>query len=193
MKTLIFATGNLNKVAEVQDMLNGLYYVKSLVDIGCFEDIPETADTFEGNALLKAAYIKNQYGLDCFAEDTGLEVDALNGAPGVYSARYAGSGKDPHANLNLLLANLHEEENRSAQFRTVIALQQGAQTLTFEGVVRGTIAKTPQGSGGFGYDSLFIPDGFDRTFAEMTAAEKHAISHRGTAVRKLLAYLKNHR
>ncbi|MFM8448721.1 MAG: RdgB/HAM1 family non-canonical purine NTP pyrophosphatase [Haliscomenobacter sp.] len=193
MKTLIFATGNPHKVAEVNDMLHGLYEVKSLADIGCTEEIPETADTLEGNAKLKAAYVRQQYGLDCFAEDTGLEVDALDGAPGVFSARYAGEGKDPAANLQLLLENLRNEEVRSARFRTVIALHTHTQTITFEGVVEGQIARQPSGVGGFGYDPVFIPNGYTCTFSEMSAAEKHAISHRGKAVRQLLAYLKNPR
>jgi XTP/dITP diphosphohydrolase len=189
MKTLLFATGNPHKVQEMQQILDGRYRLLSLADIGCMEDIPETADTFEGNALLKARYVVQHYHTDCFAEDTGLEVEALNGAPGVYSARYAGEEKDPAANLQLVLAQMEGVENRKARFRTVIALLLDGREYLFEGSVEGHIAKTPRGEGGFGYDPVFIPEGHSHTFAEMPSEAKHAISHRGKAVAQLLHFL----
>ena len=189
MKTLLFATGNPHKVQEMQQILDGRYRLLSLADIGCGEDIPETADTFEGNALLKARYVAQHYHTDCFAEDTGLEIEALNGAPGVYSARYAGEGKDPSANLRLVLAKMEGVENRRARFRTVIALLLNGNEYLFEGYVEGHIAKAPRGEGGFGYDPVFVPEGHSHTFAEMPSEAKHAISHRGKAVAKLLHFL----
>ena len=189
MKTLLFATGNPHKVQEMQQILDGRYRLLSLADIGCTEDIPETADTFEGNALLKARYVAQRYHSDCFAEDTGLEVDALNGAPGVYSARYAGEGKDPSANLQLVLAQMAGLENRKARFRTVIALLLNGGEYLFEGCVEGHIAHVPRGEGGFRYDPVFIPEGHGHTFAEMPSEAKHAISHRGKAVAQLLHFL----
>jgi XTP/dITP diphosphohydrolase len=191
MKTLLFATGNPHKVKEVREILAEWYDIKSLQDIGCQEDIPETAPTLEGNALLKARYIVGQYGMDCFAEDTGLEVDALGGAPGVFSARYAGEDKNPQANMALLLKNLEGQSNRKAQFRTVIALCLEGKEFLFEGIVRGTIAGAPAGEGGFGYDPVFVPEGFAQSFAQMPAEEKNQISHRGRAVAKLLEFLKS--
>ena len=190
MKTLLFATGNPHKVKEVREILAERYEVKSLHDIGCQEDIPETAPTLEGNALLKARYVVDRYGMDCFAEDTGLEVDALGGAPGVFSARYAGEDKNPQANMSLLLKNLEEQPNRNAQFRTVIALCLEGKEFLFEGIVRGVIAKIPSGEGGFGYDPVFVPEGYSQSFAQIPAEEKNRISHRGKAVSKLLEFLK---
>ena len=188
-KKLVFATGNRHKVAEVQEIIGDRYDILSLKDIGCEEDIPETAPDLKGNALLKARFVKDRFGYDCFAEDTGLEVDALGGAPGVYSARYAGPGKDSSDNMALLLKNLSGIHQRGAQFRTVIALILYGETHTFEGTVRGTITHQPSGNGGFGYDPVFLAVGNSLTFAEMAAAEKHAISHRGKAVVQLLDFL----
>jgi len=189
MNTLVFATGNPHKVLEVKALLNERYEIKSLKDIGCEEDIPETSPSLEGNALLKARYVVEHYGLDCFSEDTGLEVAALDGEPGVYSARYAGAGKDPEANIDLLLKKLEGEENRSARFRTVIALIQNGKEHTFEGIVNGHISRKRRGESGFGYDPVFIPDGYEHSFAEMSQTEKNAISHRGRAIRNFLAFL----
>jgi XTP/dITP diphosphohydrolase len=189
MKKLIFATGNPHKVKEVNEMLGGTFEVLSLKDIGCTEDIPETRPTIAGNALQKAEYVLENYGVDCFSEDTGLEVDALGGAPGVLSARYAGSDRDSDANMNLLLKNLEGKENRSARFRTVIALKLKGETHTFEGIAEGTIRHERSGQGGFGYDPIFEPLGHNVTFAELSSQEKNTISHRGQAVRKLVAYL----
>lgn len=190
MKTLIFASANPNKIREVREMLDGLYEVKGLQDIGCTEDIPETADSIEGNALLKARYVVEHYGLNCFSEDTGLEVTALGGAPGVHSARYSGEDRDPQANIDLLQKNLAPHADRSARFKTVIALVLDGQEHLFEGLVYGQIRKEQYGEGGFGYDPIFVPDGFDISFAEMDKKEKNGISHRGRAVQKLLDYLK---
>jgi XTP/dITP diphosphohydrolase len=189
MDTLVFATGNPHKISEVEALLGEQYEIKSLKDIGCEEDIPETSPTIEGNALQKARYVVEHYGFDCFSEDTGLEVTALNGEPGVYSARYAGAGKDPEANIDLLLKKLEGTENREARFRTVIALIQNGEEHTFEGIVKGRITRNRQGKGGFGYDPVFIPEGYERSFAEMSRSEKNAVSHRGRAIRKFLAFL----
>lgn len=191
MKEIVFATNNAHKLKEVRGILHDTgISVLSLGDIGCHDDIPETADTLDGNALIKAQWVKEHYGYDCFADDTGLEVDVLGGAPGVYSARYAGSGHDSAANVALLLKNLDGKEDRKARFRTVIALIIGNEKpILFNGVVEGFITGELHGNGGFGYDPVFMPDGGDRTFAEMTDSEKNAISHRGRAVRKLVEYL----
>lgn len=189
MQSIVFATGNPNKVREVTAMLGDCLNIIGLQDIGCHEDIPETAPTLEGNALQKARYVKDNYQHDCFSEDTGLEVDALDGDPGVYTARYAGDQKDPNDNMDLLLKNLVGQENRKAQFRTVIALTLNGEEHTFEGVARGTIAMQKSGAKGFGYDPVFIPEGHTTTFAEMTQDAKAEISHRGQAVRKLIAFL----
>lgn len=191
MKKLVFATSNPNKVREVNHQLEGLYEIASLKDIGCHEDIPETQPTIQGNAIQKAEYVVKHYALDCFSEDTGLEVFALNGEPGIYSARYAGPQRNMDDNMNLLLQKLADKADRSAQFRTVIALYQKGQMHTFEGIVKGTIQLERSGTDGFGYDPIFLPDGHDRTFAEMTKDEKTEISHRGRAVRKLIAFLQN--
>lgn len=190
MKTLIFATGNPHKVAEVKAMIGDLYDLKSLVDIGCREAIPETASTLEGNALLKARYVRQHYGLDCFAEDSGLEIDALGGAPGVDSAHYAGPQRDAEDNMNLVLSELGATENRTARFRTVIALVLNGEEHTFEGVAEGRILPEKRGEGGFGYDPIFLPVGESRSFAQMTTDEKNAISHRARALRRLMEFLR---
>jgi XTP/dITP diphosphohydrolase len=190
MQTLIFASSNPNKIREVREMLDGLYEIKGLHDIGCTEDIPETADTIEGNALLKARYVVEHYGLNCFSEDTGLEVGALNGAPGVHSARYSGEDRDPQANIDLLQKNLAPHDDRSARFKTVIALSLDGVEHLFEGLVNGHIRQEQYGTGGFGYDPVFVPDGYSVSFAEMDKEEKNRISHRGRAVQKLLDFLK---
>lgn len=188
MKELVFATNNKHKQEEVQAMLPD-YRILSLSDIGCFEDIPETAESLEGNALIKARYVKEKFGYDCFADDTGLEVYSLNMAPGVYSARYAGADKSSEANVAKLLSELDGVDNRSAQFRTVVALIQGDKESLFEGVVRGSISKDCKGSSGFGYDPVFIPEGYDITFAQMDLCDKNEISHRARAVKLLINYL----
>jgi len=190
MKTLVFATNNPNKVKEVGRLLGSAFEVKSLADIGCHEDIPETSDTLEGNASIKAKFVWDNYGLDCFADDTGLEVEALDGAPGVRSARYAGEDCDSSDNMQLLLENLKGETNRSAQFRTVVSLIQKGEEIQFEGRAKGSIRDELSGREGFGYDPIFQPDGYDITFAEMSMEEKNRISHRGKAMRKLIDFLK---
>lgn len=187
--TLVFATHNPHKFAEVHSLLPPGYSLLSLTDIGCSEDIPETADTLEGNARLKAAHVRERYGYDCIADDTGLEVEALGGAPGVYSARYAGPKADANANNAKLLAALEGSENRSARFRTVIVLTEGSGFRYFEGIAQGEILTAPTGDGGFGYDPIFRPTGYSRSFAELTRDEKNAISHRGKAFRALQAYM----
>lgn len=169
-------------------MTEGKIEILSLKDIDCDDDIPETADTLEGNAIIKARWVKNRYGYDCFADDTGLEVEVLNGAPGVYSARYAGDGHDSQANMKLLLSNMMDKDNRKARFRTVVALIEGDDERLFEGIVNGFITNEPKGTSGFGYDPIFQPEGHDVTFAEMNAEEKNSISHRGRAVAKLIDY-----
>jgi XTP/dITP diphosphohydrolase len=193
---IVFATNNQHKLAEVRQILGERFEVVGLKDIGCHEDIPETADTLEGNALQKVHYVKEHYGLDCFADDTGLEVAALDGAPGVHSARYAelfskGDTHDSDANMNLLLKNLEEKNDRSARFRTVIALIYKGQEYFFEGICPGKILHERHGSEGFGYDPIFQPTGFDLSFAQMSAEEKNAISHRGRATQKLAEFLKS--
>lgn len=191
---LVFATNNAHKLTEVRQILRGQFDVMSLNDIGCHEDIPETADTMEGNALQKARYVKLNYGFDCFADDTGLEVDALGGMPGVHTARYAelfgkGSTHDSDANMQLLLHNLENKSDRHARFRTVIALLYKGEEHLFEGIVEGEILTERHGTGGFGYDPIFLPEGYDHCFADMNADEKNAISHRGSATQKLAAFL----
>lgn len=187
---LIFATGNANKIKEVNALLEGKLTVGSLDDIGCTGDLPETHETLHENALEKARYVYNNYGVNCFSEDTGLEVKALNGAPGVYSARYAGSQKNNEDNIDLLLKNMEGEPDRSAQFRTVIALIIDGAEYLFEGTAPGTIIEARVGGGGFGYDPVFQPVGHNRTFAEMDMLEKSKLSHRGQAVSKLIYFLK---
>lgn len=190
MKKIIFASHNENKVEEMKSLLNGIYEVVSLTDINCFEEIEETEDTIEGNAKLKANYITNKYGLDCFSDDSGLLIDELNGAPGVYSARYAGEPKNDLNNLNLVLKNLNNIENRKAHFKTVIALNLNGNTFLFEGKIEGEISQKPIGTMGFGYDPIFIPNNYSKTFAEMDLVEKSSISHRGQAVKQLIEFLK---
>lgn len=186
---IVFATNNTHKLEEIRCMLRGSHQIVSLAEIGCHEDIPEEQDTLEGNALQKARYIKQHYGYDCFADDTGLEIDALGGRPGVYSARYAGEAKDSEANMRKVLAEMQGHSDRRARFRTVIALILGNEEHLFEGKVEGEILTARQGSAGFGYDPVFRPDGYDRSFAEMDPDTKNSISHRGEATRKLAAFL----
>lgn len=186
---LVFASNNKNKIKEIKNQLPDTIEILSLEDIGCMIDIPETADTIEGNALLKANYIKRHYGYDCFADDSGLEVDVLNGAPGVYSARYAGEEKNDDANIDKLLTTLTGEDNRKANFKTVITLHFQGETYNFTGIVNGNILEKRQGKQGFGYDPIFIADGMDKSFAEIDIDQKNAISHRGKAVRQLVDFL----
>lgn len=190
-ETLVFATNNSHKVAEIQSMLGSAFVLKDLKSIGCNVDIPENEKTLAGNALAKARYVKAHFGLDCFADDTGLLIDALDGAPGVLSARYAGSEKSAEANMDLVLKNLANKSNRSARFITVIALIINNKEHVFEGIIEGQIIDEKRGKGGFGYDPIFVPTGYTQTFAEMAMAEKAKISHRGRAVAKLVAFLGN--
>ncbi len=190
MKEIIFATNNLHKLLEINQIISDQFKVLGLKDIGFDEDIPETEPTIEGNALQKATHIYMRYSKDCFADDTGLEVDALNGAPGVYSARYAGPDCSYADNVNKLLEAMQGKGNRKARFKTVIACFLNGKTYAFEGIVNGQILLKPQGGGGFGYDPVFMPDGFDQSFAEMSAKLKNSISHRGIAVNKLVNFLK---
>ncbi len=187
---LVFATNNRHKLQEVRAIVGDRVEILSLSDIGCNDDIPETADTLQGNALIKARYINEKYGVDCFADDTGLEVDALDGAPGVYSARYAGEECNSEANMQKLLQNLTGKSERSAQFRTVIALIINGDEKLFNGVVKGRISTEKLGDSGFGYDPIFIPEGFSESFAQMSAEQKNSISHRFRATEKLSTYLK---
>lgn len=189
MQDIVFATNNSHKLEEIRRIIGGKFRILSLKEIGCEDDIPETADTLEGNAIMKARYVKQHYGYDCFADDTGLMVNALDGAPGVYSARYAGPGHDSVANMSLLLKNLQGITDRRARFVTVIALILNGVETTFEGQVEGRILTEPHGADGFGYDPVFQPDESDMSFAEMSADAKNAISHRGRATEKLMAYL----
>ena len=191
MKTIVFATNNTHKLEEVNAIVSGEMNLVSLQDIGCQEDIPETADTLEGNALLKAEYVHERFGYDCFADDTGLEVEALNGEPGVRSARYAGETHDATANIEKLLHALEGQQNRKARFRTVIALIINDKTEFFEGVINGRIIEECRGDTGFGYDPVFIPDGYHETFAELGAEIKNRISHRALASQKLAERLVN--
>ena len=187
---LVFATNNRHKLDEVRDILGNRVEVLSLNDIGCHDDIPETADTLQGNALIKARYIYEKYGTDCFADDTGLEVDSLNGEPGVYSARYAGEECNSEANMLKLLHNLTGKSDRKAQFRTVIALIVNGEEKLFNGIVKGTISEEKLGNSGFGYDPIFIPEGFSESFAQMSSDQKNSISHRYRATKQLSDYLK---
>lgn len=189
MRTLVFATNNKHKLDEVRKITSGQVEIVSLSDIQCYDDIPETADTLEGNALQKARYIHTHFKTDCFADDTGLEVKALNGAPGVYSARYAGPGHDSKANMRKLLAALDGERDREARFRTVIALILDGKEYLFEGIVNGRIIEEEKGSAGFGYDPIFVPDGYRQTFAELGDDIKNQISHRAMATHKLADFL----
>lgn len=187
---LVFATNNRHKLDEVRAIVGDRVEVLSLNDIGCHDDIPETADTLQGNALIKARYIHEKFGVDCFADDTGLEVEALDGAPGVYSARYAGKECDSEANMQKLLQNLTGKSNRNAQFRTVIALIIKGEEKLFNGIVKGTITEEKRGDSGFGYDPVFIPEGFSESFAQMSGEMKNSISHRYRATLELSNYLK---
>lgn len=186
---LVFASNNKNKIQEIQALVPATIKIVSLEDIGCLEDIPETADTIEGNAVLKANYVTEKYGYDCFADDTGLEVEALNGAPGVYSARYAGEQKDANNNMDKLLLELKDQSNRKANFKTVIALNLNGKQNLFTGIINGKIIEEKIGTNGFGYDPIFVADGYDKTFAELTMEEKSTISHRGIAVKELILFL----
>lgn len=192
MKSIVFATNNLHKIAEIQAILGDDIKIIPLADIGCTEDIPETSPTIEGNAIQKARYVSLKYRVDCFADDTGLEVDALDGAPGVNSARYAGTGHDFEANITKLLNELNGQLNRRARFRTIITLILRHDEILFEGIINGTIITERRGKGGFGYDPVFIPDGYEQTFAEMPAGLKNDISHRAIATRKLIKYIREH-
>ena len=187
---LVFASNNKNKIKEIQLLVPQSIKVLSLEDIGCFEEIPETEDTIEGNAIQKANYVTEKYGYNCFADDTGLEVEALNGEPGVYSARYAGEQKDATDNMDKLLNNLKGISNRNAQFKTVIALNLNGNQFLFTGIIKGKIIEEKIGSNGFGYDPIFVAEGYSQTFAELTIGEKSVISHRGLAVKQLVDFLK---
>ena len=189
MIKLVFATNNLNKIKEVQALVPQHIELLSLKDIGCLEDIPETQDTIEGNAKQKADYIKTNYNYDCFADDTGLEVDALNGAPGVRSARYAGEQRNDNDNMDKLLSELKSHNNRSAQFKTVISLNLNNNSHIFTGICKGDIILTKLGKNGFGYDPIFKPKGHNETFAEMDLSLKNSLSHRGKAISQLIAHL----
>ena len=188
---LVFASNNSNKIKEIQEMLPSDIEIVSLKDIGCHEEIPETADTIEGNAILKADYVTKNYNLPCFADDTGLEIEALNNEPGVYSARYAGESKNADNNMNLVLQKLEHKSNRNARFKTVIALNIAGKQHLFTGVVSGIITKNKLGEKGFGYDPIFQPNGYFETFAQINPQEKAKISHRGLAVEQLIAFLKS--
>lgn len=187
---LVFATNNKNKILEVQQLLPESIEIISLESIGCFEEIPETADTIEGNAILKANYVTQKYGYNCFADDTGLEVDALNGEPGVFSARYAGEKCSSEDNMNKLLESLGDATNRTAQFKTVIALNLNGRQHLFTGIAKGEITLKKIGNQGFGYDPIFKPEGYSRTFAQLSLEEKGLISHRGKATEQLINFLK---
>lgn len=189
MDTLVFATNNAHKLDEVRKITQGLVHIVSLNEIDCHDDIPETADTLEGNALLKARFVAQHYGYDCFADDTGLEVEALNNAPGVYSARYAGTGHDSEANMRKLLHEMEGKTNRKARFRTAIALIRKGEEQLFEGIINGSITTEKRGESGFGYDPIFQPDGFEATFAELGDDVKNTISHRALACQKLAYFL----
>ncbi|MEI6751590.1 MAG: non-canonical purine NTP diphosphatase [Paludibacter sp.] len=189
MKKLVFATNNTHKLAEAKAILEPEFQIVSLSELNFHEDIDETAHTLEGNALIKAEYIHSKFGLDCFADDTGLEIEALNGAPGVLSARYAGENHDAQRNMAKVLDLLGESINREACFRTVIALIQGDKSSFFEGKIEGSISMKPSGKSGFGYDPIFIPDGYYSSFAELSSNEKNTISHRALALQKLTNYL----
>ncbi|MBI2281341.1 MAG: non-canonical purine NTP diphosphatase [Bacteroidetes bacterium] len=190
MLKLIFATNNKNKIKEIKHLIGNSIELLNLEDIGCLEEIPETADTIKGNAIQKAEYIYKKYGYDCFADDTGLEIEALNGEPGVYSARYAGEQKNPEDNMNKVLEKLKEKSNRKAQFKTVIALIIDGKLTCFEGIVKGEITREKSGSEGFGYDPIFKPKGYDSTYSEMNLEVKNTMSHRAVSTKKLIQFLK---
>jgi len=188
---ICFATHNSNKLKEINQILGDRFEVIGLTDLGCHDEIIEDGDTLEANSAIKARFVSNNYFIPCFADDTGLEVEALSGAPGVYSARYAGEPSNSQKNIELLLKNLKDKKNRNARFRTVITLILGDEEMQFDGIVDGAITKSLKGDGGFGYDPVFIPKDSKQTFSEMSASEKNAISHRGRAVSKLIDYLKS--
>ena len=188
---LVFATNNLNKIKEIQSLIPSHIIILSLEDINCKEDIPETQATIEGNAMQKSAYVRRNYGYDCFADDTGLEVESLNNEPGVYSARYAGEQRNAEDNMDLLLKNLEDKPNRNARFKTVISLELNGITKTFTGLCEGKITTSRKGDQGFGYDPIFNPLSYNETFAEMDLSLKNKIGHRGKAVRALVEYLNN--
>ncbi len=189
MKKLIFATNNQHKLEEVSHLIKDNYKILSLKDINCFEEIPETSDTIKGNASQKSHYIFDKFGIDCFADDTGLEIEALDGRPGVYSARYAGEEHNFEKNMNKVLAEMNGITNRKARFKTVISLILNGEERFFEGIINGVILTEKRGQEGFGYDPVFQPNGYDLTFAEMPLEEKNKISHRAIAVRNLVNYL----
>ncbi|MEQ7798752.1 RdgB/HAM1 family non-canonical purine NTP pyrophosphatase [Pedobacter sp. ASV1-7] len=189
MKELVFATNNQHKTQEVRNLLMNEYSVLNLNDIGCDTDIPETGDTFAENATLKSRYVADHYQMDCFADDSGLEIEALNQEPGIFSARYSGI-KDDRANLNLVLQKMEGQSNRKARFRTVISLIRNGEVFLFEGIINGTIRTSPSGEKGFGYDPVFEPAGYNITFAEMSMEQKNQISHRALAMNKLITFLK---
>ena len=190
---LVFASNNKNKIHELQSMLPESITILSLESIGCFEDIPETADTIEGNAIQKANYVTQKYGFDCFADDTGLEVDALNGEPGVFSARYAGEQRNADDNMNKLLVNLSDKNNRAAQFKTLITLNLKGEQHLFTGIAKGEITLEKIGNQGFGYDPIFQPEGYVETFAQLALDIKNKISHRGKATQQLIAFLQKNK
>lgn len=190
---LVFATNNLNKLKEVQEMLPSSIQLLSLKDINCFDEIDETETTLEGNAKLKADYITAKFGLNCFADDTGLEVESLNNEPGVYSARYAGEPSNSENNMKKLLSELENKENRKAQFRTSICLNLNKEQFLFNGICKGKILPRKQGEKGFGYDPIFKPEGFNNSFATMSSEEKNKVSHRGIAIKKLVEFLKTYK
>lgn len=188
MKNIVFASSNEGKTIEIRKILEHSYRVLNLKDIGCDVDIPETADTFEGNALQKSSYVVRHFNLDCFADDSGLEVFALDGEPGVFSARYSGS-RDTEKNIDFLLKKMRHQSDRTAQFRTVISLYYQQKNYFFEGVIKGTLLSERRGSNGFGYDPIFVPDGYDKTFAQLSADLKNKISHRAIAIKKMTEFL----
>lgn len=190
MIKLVFATNNKNKIKEIKHLIGNSIELLSLEDIGCLEDIPETADTIEGNAIQKAKYVYDNYGYNCFADDTGLEIEILNGEPGVFSARYAGDQKDANDNMDKVLEKLIAESNRNAHFKTVIALIINGELTCFEGIVNGEITRSKSGQDGFGYDPIFKPNGYEKTYSEMDLDEKNKISHRAIATKKLIQFLK---
>ena len=189
MKKIVFATNNIHKLSEIRDIVDGRFQILSLSEIGCHEEIPETGSTLQENALQKATYIKEKYGYDCFADDTGLEVDALGGAPGVHTARYAGEDGDAEKNMEKMLREMKGQRNRTARFKTVIALLKAGQEHLFEGVAEGEITEERRGKEGFGYDPIFRPQGYEQTFAELGDEEKNKISHRALAMEQLIGFL----
>ena len=192
MRKIVFATNNKHKLDEIKEITKGKLEILSLSDIGCYDDIEETGTTFEANALIKAQYVKSKYGYDCFADDSGLQVDALAGKPGVYTARYAGEKASSDDNMTKLLAELSGNDNRNARFKAVIALIENGNNHFFEGTIDGIIAQSKSGVGGFGYDPIFVPNGYSQTFAELDIAIKNQISHRAKAVKGLIEFLSNH-